>query len=277
MPVNETRPQPIGDRVFAGAIPDIYERLLVPLIFAPFAADMAARVAALAPRRILETAAGTGAVTRRLAAALPPDVEIVATDLNPAMLEIGARGLADPRLRWQQADALALPFEDGAFDAVLCQFGIMFFPDRRRGYAEARRVLAPGGTFLAYVWDALAANPLPAAITEELAALFPHDPPRFFARTPYAHASLDRLRDEMEAVGLADFGAAAVRRTGWTPSAEAAAVAFCQGTPVRGEIEQRAAGRLDGVTAQVARGLVRRFGGGPFETPLRALVVTARR
>jgi SAM-dependent methyltransferase len=276
MPGSKGTPAATRDSVFAGPIPEIYERLLVPLLFAPYADDIAARVMALAPRRVLETAAGTGAVTRRIAALLPADGTLVATDLNPAMLEKAKSGATDPRIVWQPADALALPFEDASFDAVVCQFGVMFFPDRRQGFAEARRVLAPDGTLIFSVWDHLAANLLPAAASEALATLFPRDPPMFFARTPYGHASLDRLREEVEAAGFSGFTAEVVRRPGRAASAQEAGIAFCQGTPLRAEIEERAPGRLGEVTDKVAQALALRFGTGPIEGPLQALVMTAR-
>ena len=154
-----------SDKVFAGSVPELYERFLVPLIFQPYARELAARAAALAPRRVLETAAGTGVLTRALAAQLPADTHIVATDLNPPMLAEAERRLADPRVAWRQADALALPFDDAGFDVVACQFGVMFFPDKARAFAEARRVLRPGGLFVFNVWDAIATNEFADAVT----------------------------------------------------------------------------------------------------------------
>ena len=172
------------DHVFAGSIPQLYERYFVPLIFEPYAVDIAARVAALAPRRVLEVAAGTGVVTRHLAQRLAPDVEIVATDLNPAMLTEAARlGTARP-VEWRPADAMRLPFDDASFDVVVCQFGAMFFPDRAAGFEETRRVLRPGGHFVFNVWDRIEENEFTDVITQALAGVFPNDPPRFMARVP---------------------------------------------------------------------------------------------
>jgi len=135
---------PETDKVFAGSIPENYDRYLVPLIFESFAQDIAQRVAALSPSTVLETAAGSGVVTRALAPRLSPDASYVVTDLNQPMLDYAAmRQAADNRISWRKADALALPFEDAAFDLVCCQFGVMFFPDRQAGYREAKRVLKP--------------------------------------------------------------------------------------------------------------------------------------
>src|SRR5690242_6913191 len=142
-----------SDRVFAGSIPALYERYLGPLIFEPYADDLAERVASGAPNRVLETACGTGIVTRALARRLPAAAELVASDLNQPMLDFAAGQLKDRRVTWRQADALALPFPDRSFDAVACQFGAMFFPDRVAGYREASRVLRPGGRFVFSVWD----------------------------------------------------------------------------------------------------------------------------
>ena len=166
------------DRLFAGAIPRLYETHLVPLIFAPYAEDLAQRVAALRPARVLELAAGTGVVTRALAAALPPEVPLVATDLNPAMLDEAASMGASRPVEWRQADALALPFEDGTFDAVVCQFGVMFFPGKARDFREARRVLRAGGTLVFNAWDRIEDNEFADAVTVALASMFPADPPR---------------------------------------------------------------------------------------------------
>src|SRR4029078_9945622 len=130
------------DKVFAGSIPENYDRYMVPLIFESFAADLAQRAASLSPRAVLENAAGTGVVTRALAPKLSPGASYIVTDLNQPMLDYAAsRQPADRRIKWRQADALALPFENAAFDLVCCQFGAMFFPDRTAGYREARRVL----------------------------------------------------------------------------------------------------------------------------------------
>ena len=181
-----------GDSGFVGSIPQIYERLLVPLIFEPYAADLAKRVASAAPKRVLEVAAGTGVVTRRLAASLPDDVAIVATDLNQPMLDVAASVDMQRAVQWQRADALNLPFADAAFDVVVCQFSVMFFPDKAKAFSEARRVLRPGGTFLFNVWDRIEENEFADTVTNALEAVFPDDPPRFMARTPHGTRTRNR-------------------------------------------------------------------------------------
>ncbi|MFO1464897.1 MAG: class I SAM-dependent methyltransferase [Steroidobacteraceae bacterium] len=146
--------EPANDKLFAGAIPDIYERLLVPLMFEPFAAELAGRLKGMSCGELLELAAGTGVLTRRLAATLPAGVSITATDLNAPMLEMAQKRGTSRQVTWQVADAMALPFRDASFDAVLCQFGVMFLPDKPRAFAEMRRVLRPGGLLLFNVWTA---------------------------------------------------------------------------------------------------------------------------
>lgn len=264
-----------GDKLFAGSIPAIYDRLFVPLIFEPCAADMAARVAQGGPRAVLEVAAGTGVLTRALAPLLGPDCRYVVTDLNPPMLEVARqRQPADPRLEWRQADALALPFEDAGFDAVCCQFGVMFFPDRVAGLREARRVLRPGGRLLFSAWDRIGRNALADRVTQALAAYFPDDPPDFMARIPHGYHDPERIRADVEAAGFRAVSVEAVERTSTAESARDAAVAYCQGTPLRNEFEARGAA-LDAVTDHVAAALGRAFGDGPVRGEIRALVVTA--
>ena len=267
-----------GDRVFAGSIPQLYEQHLVPLIFEPYAADLAERVRALAPARVLEIAAGTGVVTRRLAAALPPDTSITATDLNPPMLE-HARSLGTARpVEWRPADAMDLPFADASFDAVVCQFGVMFFPDKAAAFAEARRVLRPGGTLLFNVWDRLEANDFADTVTAALAERWPADPPRFLARTPHGYCDTAAIAHDLAQASFsarAAFDSAARRSRADTASAPA--VAYCQGTPLRGEIEARDPAGLAAATAWAAQAIARRFGPGPVDGGMRAHVVTVAR
>jgi ubiquinone/menaquinone biosynthesis C-methylase UbiE len=266
------------DKVFAGSIPEIYERYLVPLIFEPYALDLAKRIAKTAPHDVLETAAGTGVLTRAVAARLPANTRIVATDLNQPMLsQARARQSSDGRIEWKQADALALPFEDQSFDVVACQFGVMFFPHKIQGYEEARRVLKPGGHFLFNVWDRISENDFADTVTDALAALFPNDPPRFMARTPHGYHDVDRIREELNAAGFTRISVDAVDDRSKACSPRNPAIAYCQGTPLRNEIEVRDASRLKEATKQSAEALARRFGNGAIEGRIRAFVITAIR
>lgn len=266
-----------SDKVFAGSIPQIYEHLLVPLIFAPYARDLAAQIAQVRPWRLLETAAGTGVLTRALAAQLPAESSITATDLNDPMLAQAKAALPDPRIAWRQADALALPFDDASFDVVACQFGVMFFPDRVKGYAEARRVLAPGGRLFFNVWDRLEDNEFADVVTQALAEVFPDDPPRFMARTPHGYHDQGLIRSDLERAGFVDIAIEAVDHVSRAPSPREPAVAYCQGTPWRSEIEARGAPGLEAATDKAEEALKLRFGGGPIEGRIRALVVSAAR
>ena len=227
-----------GDQAFVDAIPELYDRLLVPLIFESFAADLARRTAIGLPTRVLEIAAGTGVLTRRLAADLPDTTSIVASDLNAPMLERAA-SVGTPRaVQWRLADALNLPFEDGSFDAVVCQFGVMFFPDKPRGYSEVHRVLRPQGRFLFNVWDRIEENEFSHVTEAALETLFSRNPPRFFSRTPHGYcdaATIQRHLAEGGFTGAAEVSTVTARSR--AESAHAAATALCHGTPLRNEIE----------------------------------------
>ena len=198
------------DKVFAGSIPEIYDRFLVPLIFEPYASDLAGRVAAIQPPDVLETAAGTGVLTRALASRLARSARIVATDLNQPMLDQASRRQTEGTVEWKQADALALPFGDEGFDVVACQFGVMFFPDKVQGFKEARRMLRPGGRFLFNVWDRIENNEFADVVTDALAEVFPDDPPRFMARTPHGHHDGGPIREALMAAGFTDISIDAV-------------------------------------------------------------------
>jgi ubiquinone/menaquinone biosynthesis C-methylase UbiE len=264
------------DKLFAGSIPEMYDRLLVPLIFEPYARDLAERVRGTAPREVLEIAAGTGALTRAMASRLGADARILVTDLNQPMLDHArAQQPDDIRIDWRQADALSLPLEDRRFDVVACQFGAMFFPDREQGYREARRVLKPGGQFIFNVWDRISENEFADVVTQSLAVFFPNDPPRFLARTPHGYHDVDRIRSELRAAEFADVSIDAVDAVSRAPSPLDPAMAYCQGTPLRNEIEARNAARLEDATRFAAEALARRFGSGAVEGRIRALVIAA--
>ncbi|WP_456621666.1 MULTISPECIES: class I SAM-dependent methyltransferase [unclassified Bradyrhizobium] len=266
-----------ADKVFAGSIPGIYDTYFVPLIFSDYADDIARRVAALAPSALLETAAGTGAVTRAVAAALPHGLRYVATDLNEPMLAIAAqRQRADPRISWRQADASALPFDDAGFDMVCCQFGAMFFPDRVKAYAETKRVLKPNGTFVFNVWDRIEENVFAHETTMALGKLFPDDPPRFMARTPHGYFDKAVIKANLEQAGFRHISIETLPAVSRAPTPDLVAFAYCQGTPLRGEIEARSGGDLQAATDAVTEAIRARHGSGPVEAKIQALVITAR-
>jgi ubiquinone/menaquinone biosynthesis C-methylase UbiE len=266
-----------SDKVFAGSIPEIYDRFLVPLIFEPYARDLAERVTNARPKTVLEIAAGTGVVTRAMAARLPADVRLTITDLNQPMLDHAKALQPDERIEWKQADALALPFADGSFDAVACQFGVMFFPDKIRGYGEARRVLKPGGRYVFNVWDRISENEFADVVTQALAALFPGDPPRFLARTPHGYHDAEQIRRELNAAGFTNISIDAVDHRSKAASPRDPAIAYCQGTPLRNEIEARGAPGLAGATTRAAEAVAQRFGNGAVDGRIRAFVITADR
>lgn len=261
------------DRAFVGSIPEIYDRCLGPMLFEPYALDMAARFKGF-QGALLETAAGTGRVTRQLAAAAP-GAKITATDLNEPMFAKAAALIAAPNVEWRQADAQALPFEDGSFDAVVCQFGVMFYPDKAAGFREAHRVLKPGGRYVFNVWDDMAANEISQAVHDALADAFPDDPPAFLARTPFGYHDEGHIRAELAQAGFGGVEIETVTTQMASPSAIEAATGLCQGTPLAGEIEARQPGGAEAVTAAVAAVLARRFGDGALKGQGRALVITA--
>jgi SAM-dependent methyltransferase len=269
---------PDSDKVFAGSVPKIYETYLVPLIFQPYATDLAKRLASRPVKRILEIAAGTGVVTRALASTLPEGVSIVATDLNQAMLDQAiALGTQRP-VEWRQADAMQLLFPDAAFDAAVCQFGVMFFPDKVKAFAEARRVLRPKGIFLFNVWDEISKNEFADTVTTALESIFPTDPPRFLARTPHGYHHLPTIERDLARGGFtARVDVTTVSARSRAKSPRDPAIAYCQGTPLRTEIESRGAARLGEATDVAAAAIAKRFGSGAVEGRIQAHVISIER
>ncbi|HUP87360.1 MAG TPA: class I SAM-dependent methyltransferase [Acidimicrobiales bacterium] len=254
------------------SMPSAYERWLVPALFQPFAVDLARRVAALHPRRVLELAAGSGALTRELLAALPDGTEVMATDLNDAMVDLG-RAQA-PGATWRQADAMALPFDAGQFDVVACQFGAMFFPDKPAAFAESRRVLDADGSFVQNVWGPLERHAFEASLVRALGAVFPEDPPTFMQTGPHGYADLALVTADLHEGGFDDVVSEALTLEGHGESAAGLAEGYCLGSPLRFEIERRAA--LDVTLTRVAEAMTNDLGDGDVAGSMVAHVLVAR-
>jgi SAM-dependent methyltransferase len=259
--------------IFKGSMPAFYDRYLGPIQFAPWAGETAARVAKRAPARLLETACGTGIVTYAMADAAPR-TGIVATDFSQAMLDFAAAKRPDAKIEWKVADAQALPFADASFDMLVCQFGVMFFPDKAKAYSEARRVLKPGGCFLFCVWDKLEYNELPRISSAAIGELFPNDRPTFMARGPYGYNDIPAIEGALRAAGFARVEAETLTRR-VRATARDQAVGTCQGGPLRNEIEARDPNGLERATAAVTRALEKEYGSGEFEAKNQAIFISA--
>jgi SAM-dependent methyltransferase len=248
-----------------------YDEYLVPAVFRPYADDLAARVVRYQPKIVLELAAGTGALTQAIMAARP-GMQIIATDLNAAMVDVGAARV--PAATWRQADAMALPLSDASVDLVACQFGVMFFPDRPAAYGEVARALRPGGHFLFNCWGPLATHDVEVAVLAALADLFPDDPPTFLARIPHGYHDVARVDADLATAGFDAIQIETVELTCTGRNAADLARGYCRGTPLRAEIQDR--GSLDAATSAVATALERDFGAGPVVGRMAALVVSAQ-
>ena len=264
---------------FVGSIPEIYDGHLGPLLFEFSAADLARRVAEQLPGggRILEVACGTGISTEHLWRGLSAGTEILATDLNPAMIEFARQkrgGLAN--VTYAQADALALPYADGAFDAAVCQFGIMFFPDKAKGLAELTRVVKPGGLIAFNVWDSLRHNQFAEIVIRTVAGFFEGAPPSFFA-VPFSYYSIDPIKELLEQAGLTGIAIDVVSATVERPDAHHVARGLVEGNPVIHEIHERATAEPEVIVAAMAEALVTAFGPEPIKVPLQEIVFTARK
>lgn len=264
-----------SNTVFAGAIPRLYDEYLVPLIFEPYASDLVNRLRSRSLSRVLEIAAGTGVVTRALASELSERVSIVATDLNQAMLDQAiAVGTKRP-VEWHRADAMNLPFPDEEFDAVVCQFGVMFFPDKPKAFSEARRVLKPGGLFIFNVWDKISENEFADTVYHALESIFPEDPPHFMARIPHGYYDRTTIEQDLASGGFRKSAQIVIVTTcSRAHSPRVPAIAFCQATPLRNEIEVRDASRLGEATDIAAAAISERFGSQVVEGKIQAYVVS---
>lgn len=262
---------------FAGSIPAAYDRHLGPMFFQPYAEDIAARLNVTANSSVLELACGTGIVTRVLREQLPATACLVATDLNEPMMQIAAAKFTQAdAVEWKQADATNLPFSDASFDAVVCQFGLMFFPDKPLSAREAFRVLKPGGVFLFNVWDSLGQNPLGQVAHETIASFFEKDPPAFY-QVPFGYHDHGEIRRLLDDAGFRDVRVETVSKMSIPTRAEDAAAGLVQGSPIAIAIADRGGSLFGEITKAVASALEKHFGSSTFQAPMRAVVAESRK
>lgn len=271
-------PASAGNASFVGNIPEIYDQHLGPLLFRDYAADLAARVRwpTAGAGQVLEIAAGTGILTEQLLSRMPSPVSLTATDLNAPMLAVAERRLAARPVTWQVVDATTLPFADASFDSVVCQFGVMFFPDKPKALREARRVLRPGGQLLFSVWGSWEENAFARMVNDTIARFFPSDPPGFY-RVPFSLHDPEVLRALVLEAGFPAPVITEVARVTTAPSAAHAAEGMVRGNPVIGAIEERGAGSAAAIVAAVAAALARAYGDHPLRLKLLTRVVEATR
>ncbi|MEO5571139.1 MAG: class I SAM-dependent methyltransferase [Bacteroidia bacterium] len=261
---------------FAGSIPKIYDNALGPVFFEPYAIDIAQRVAVINPASLLETAAGTGRVTAHLRNKLNAATKIIATDINPDMLEVAKENIKDKNITWKQADAIDLPFPENNFDAVVTQFGIMFFPDKLKGMQEAFRVLKKEGTFLFNVWDKTDFNPMAKTAREIIMNFFENDPPAFY-NIPFGYNDTHQITSLLKDAGFTKINFEIVKKDGIAQSAEEMSRGLVEGNPIANAIRERDPDAVEKIRKNVSLALAEKFGNSPCKATLQAIVFTAQK
>ena len=266
---------PTDNTAFVGSIPENYDRYLGPVLFEPYAADLAARVNLAEGASVLELACGTGIVTRRLRDRLAPSVKLVATDLNQAMMNYAAQKFqAEEKIEWKQADALELPFADRLFDAVVCQFGMMFFPDKAQAAREVHRVLAPGGIFHFSFWDAIERNDLPLIAREVVAKFFEDNPPDFYD-VPFSLHDTDIIRSLLASAGFREVDLTLLPLPAIADSASDVAKGLVHGNPIIAALRERDESKIPEIEATIAEAIAAKYGDRPVRARMQALVGSA--
>jgi ubiquinone/menaquinone biosynthesis C-methylase UbiE len=269
------KPTSMAHAQFTASIPENYHRYLGPVIFEPYAKDIAERLAKSASKNVLETACGTGIVTRRLLEVLSPDAGLIATDLNPAMLDHARAAIGDDsRVSWEVTDMCDLNFESETFDAVVCQFGIMFAPDKAAAFREAHRVLQQGGRFLFNVWDEIGKNPFAKIANDTITSFFPNDPPTFY-QTPFGFQDRAVIKKMLNDAGFSRIQEAIVSKPSQAPSAAEFARGLIEGNPVMNEIQARGTASLEEVESELAARIKKNLGDRPVPVRLQAIVFEA--
>jgi len=261
---------------FVGDIPENYDRSLGPIIFEDYADDLARRAAAIGAARVLELAAGTGIVSRKLKDALGPGAHLTVTDLNAAMLDVArSKFNSDEGVEFVPADAMQLDFSDSEIDLIICQFGVMFFPDKIAAFREALRVLRPGGSYLFSTWGPMAKNPFAQIAHEVAARLFPVDPPVFY-QVPFSYPDPAAVCEDVTAAGFHDIEHDTVAIKKPVKDWGGFAHGLVYGNPLIDEIRRRGEVKADDVKGAIETALRDAFGPEPSLLPLEATVFCGR-
>jgi SAM-dependent methyltransferase len=253
---------------------DLYDRLLVPLLFAPYAQIITRNALRFHPRAILEIAAGTGVLTYELARQLPADTSITATDLHQPMLDKATANPGSANITWRQADAMKLPFPDASFDLAVCQFGVMFFPDKAASFQEIARVLRRGGSYVFVVWDDWALmEHAPLAMAADVVSVILECEAGTLVNPPYYDETT--IRADLAMAHFENVDIQRVTQPARAASARAAAEATVHGSLIRTAIESKAPERLQEATDTVERMFRTRYGNGEIAGLTKSLVITA--
>lgn len=262
---------------FVGSIPENYDRYLGPVLFEPYAADLVARLNVPEQASVLEIACGTGVVTRRLRDRLDSSVRIVATDLNEAMMSYAAQKFRlEDRIEWKQADATELPFADRSFDAAVCQFGLMFIPDKEKAVREAYRVLRPGGTFLFSVWDKIERNGLARTAHTTVAKYFADNPPDFY-EVPFSFHDPETIKALLFAAGFDNLQVTSLAMTSHASAAREVARGLIHGNPIINALRERCESKIPEIEAEVSAVIAAKYGDHPVQAKMEALIISSRK
>lgn len=257
---------------FAGSVPANYEQYLGPILFEPYALDMMKRLPKASLNNVLEIACGTGRVTKHLLNTLTENGKLVATDLNPDMIEVAKQKVADNRIEWQVADALQLPFADNIFDAVICQYGVMFFPDKPKGFAEAYRVLKPGGIFLFNAWDNIEFNPAINILNNVLQEEFGEEAPNFLKEGPYSFYDQEQIKLLLKDACFKKNELEVVKVASSFSSINDLAKGFLEGSPLFSYLQEKDKDKREVVSEKIRQQLISKYGENAGTVNLQAIV-----
>jgi ubiquinone/menaquinone biosynthesis C-methylase UbiE len=265
-----------SESAFSNALADNYDQYLGPLLFEPYAEDLANRIHSKGYKKVLELACGTGRLTRHLIGVLPPEAKLIATDRNAEMIKLASKLVAEEKIEWQIADAQQLAFPDGTFDLVVCQFGFMFMPDKMNAFSEVHRVLKNGGCLLFNTWDKIENNGAIYLGNQIICSYFPENPPSYY-RVPFSLSQPDMLDTSLKATGFKTIQVTSVEKEGMSPSAKDAAIGIVQGNPIQAKIIEKDPALVNVILGAVEQKLAEVYGNRPMRSPLKAWVVEAFR
>ncbi len=260
---------------FAGSVPTNYDQYLGPVLFEPYAVDLVKRIDTTSYHNVLELACGTGRVTKHLASMLPVDGSLIASDLNSDMLNVARNILPGERIKWMEIDAQDLPFGDEGFDHVICQFGVMFFPDKMKAFTESYRVLQPDGRLLFNVWDSLEFNPRSAIIKQVMEEIMGSEAPDFLSKGPYSYYNKNEITTSLRNAGFKNIQLEAVQKTAYYAFADDLIKGFVDGSPLNSYLVQQSPSLQKEIKDKLKQAIVSQFGETQIISPMQAIVCSA--
>jgi ubiquinone/menaquinone biosynthesis C-methylase UbiE len=259
---------------FSGSIPEHYDRVLGPMFFEPYAIEVSQRIDPSSVNTVLEIGSGTGRVTAHLRNVISSATKLIGSDISEDMLAVAKEKLKGLDIDWRIIDAQDLPFDDDSIDVIVGCFCYMFVPDKHKAFAEAHRVLRPGGMFIFSTWDKLELNGASYTYRKIVKKLFEDSLPESY-NLPFSMNDQNAIKGMLKETGFSKIKVERVDKDSISQTAGEAANGLARGGSIYNEIMMHDPSLVEEIIKELEKELSEKFGTSPMIAPMTAVVCQA--